>query len=50
MRLVTSARLRAIGVLLIEAAGLVMLVVDRLHGDHAVKGAVARFIAKARAL
>lgn len=50
MQLVTSARLRAVGLLLIEAAGFALLIYDRVGGDDQVRGAVARLWSKARAL
>lgn len=50
MRIVTSARLRAAGILLLEAAGLVLLVAQRVGGDSELRGAVLAFVKKARAL
>lgn len=50
MRLVTPARLRALGVLLLEAAGFALLVSERIGGDVEVRGALAKLWAKARAL
>jgi hypothetical protein len=50
MRLVTSARLRAVGLLLIEAAGFALLIYERLGGDSEVRGAVGWLWSKARSL
>lgn len=50
MRLVTTARLRAVGVLLMEAAGLALLVVNRISGDTSIKSAFSRVLTKAKAL
>lgn len=50
MRIVTSARLRAVGILLLEAAGLALLLVERVGSDPKLRGAVAGFFKKARAL
>jgi len=50
MRLVTSRRLRAVGILLLEAAGLAVLLAERVGGDPKLKGAFVGFINKVRAL
>lgn len=50
MRLVTSARLRAVALLLIEVAGFALLIYDRVGGDGQVREAVVRLRSKARAL
>lgn len=50
MRYLTSARVRAAGLLLIEAAGFALLIADRLGGDSEVRSAITRLWAKARAL
>ncbi len=50
MRIVTSRRLRAVGILLLEAAGLVLLVAERANKDPALRGAFLDFVKKARAL
>lgn len=50
MRIVTSARLRAVGFLLLEAAGLALLIAESIGKDDNLRGAVAGFVKKARAL
>jgi hypothetical protein len=50
MRLVTSARLRAIGLLMIEAAGLALLIYDRVSGDKQVRKAAEKLLTKASSL
>jgi hypothetical protein len=50
MRIVTSARLRAVGILLLEAAGLTLLIAKSINKDDKLRGAVVGFIKKARAL
>lgn len=50
MRIVTSARLRAVGVLLLEAAGLVLFVSKYVGKDPALRGAFMGFVKKVRAL
>jgi hypothetical protein len=42
--------MRAVGLLLIEAAGFALLLYERLGGDSQVRGAVSRLWSKARAL
>ncbi len=50
MRLVTSARFRAVGLLLIEAAGFALLIYERLGVDGQVRDAASRLWSKARTL
>ena len=50
MRLVTSARLRAVGILLIEVAGLVLLIYDRVSGDKQVRKATTKLLEKVDSL
>lgn len=50
MRLMTSARLRAVGIVLLEAAGLALLLADRIGKDPKTRGAVVGFVKKVRAL
>lgn len=50
MRLATPARLRAAGMLLLEAASLGLLLVHRFHKDTELREAVVDFFKKARAL
>lgn len=50
MRLVTSTRLRAVGLLLIETAGFVLLTYEHLKGDRQVRDAAVRLWLKARNL
>ena len=50
MRIVTSARLRAVGILLLEAAGLALLIAERVGKDPSLKTSVSDLIKKARAL
>ncbi len=50
MRIVTSARLRAAGILLLEAAGLALLIAESVSKDDKLRMAVLGFVKKARAL
>lgn len=50
MRYMTPERLRAAGLLLIEAAGFALLISRRLGGDAEIRGALGRLWAKARSL
>jgi len=50
MRLVTPARLRAVGFLLLEAASLGILIVSRFDKDSELRGAVSDFVKKARSI
>lgn len=50
MRYVTSGRLKALGILLVEAAGLALLLTERLAGDGELRGALARLWSRARSL
>jgi hypothetical protein len=50
MRMMTSARLRAVGLLLIEAAGFALLISRRLGGDKEVRNVIDRLWSKARSL
>ncbi len=50
MRIVTSARLRAVGFLLLEAASLALLFADRVGKDATLRGALASFVKRARSL
>lgn len=50
MRLATSARVRAAGLLLLEAASLGLLLAQRLSKDTELREAVVGFFKKARAL
>jgi hypothetical protein len=50
MRTVTSARLRAVGFLLVEAAGLAILLWDRVGKDAPVRAAVLGFVRRLRAI
>jgi hypothetical protein len=50
MRIVTSARLRAVGTLLLEAAALGLLLAKGISKDAKLRGAVFDFIKKARKL
>ncbi len=46
----TSARLRAVGLLLLETAGLGLLLYDHIRGDQTLREAVGKVVAKARHL
>ena len=50
MRIMTSARLRAVGIVLLEAAGLVLLLANQIRKDPKTHGAVMGFFKKVRAL
>lgn len=50
MRLASPARVRAVGMLLLEAASLGLLLVQRFHKDTELREAVVGFFKKARAL
>jgi hypothetical protein len=50
MRIVTSARLRAVGFLLLEAAALALLIAERIGKDPTLKTSMLDFIKKARSL
>lgn len=50
MRLVTSARLRAVGVLLLEAAGLAVIIMEHVNKNDSLRDAFNNFIRKARTL
>lgn len=50
MRIVTSRRLRAVGFLLLEAAGLVLLLAERAQKDTGLRGAFVDFFKKVRAV
>lgn len=50
MRLATPARLRAAGILLLEAASLGLLIAQRYAKDGELRGAVSAFFKRARAL
>jgi hypothetical protein len=50
MRMVTSARVRAVGFLLLEVATVALLVMDRFGKDPALKASIRGLIKKARAL
>lgn len=50
MRLVTPARLRAVGYLLLEATTLGLLLASRYGKDPEVRGAIRSFVRRARAL
>lgn len=49
-RIVTAARLRAAGILLLEAFSIGLLISDRLGEDKALKTALGTFLKKVRAL
>ena len=49
-RIVTAARLRAVGILLVEALSLGLLISDRLGEDKDFKTALGAFLKKVRAL
>ena len=50
MRIMTSARLRAVGILLLEAAGVALLVIQHVNRDTGLKTSVGDLVKKARAL
>jgi hypothetical protein len=50
MRIMTSARLRAVGILLLEAAGVALLVIQHINQDAGLKSSVGGLIKKARTL
>lgn len=50
MRLATPARVRAVGMLLLEAASLGLLLAQRFSKDEELRDAVTGFFKKARAL
>jgi hypothetical protein len=50
MRIVTPARLRAVGFLLLEVAGVVLLIADRVGKDETLRTSIAGLIKKVRAL
>lgn len=50
MRIMTSARLRAVGIVLLEAAGLALLLANQIRKDPKTFGAVMGFVKKVRAL
>lgn len=50
MRIMTSARLRAVGTLLLEAAGIALLVIRHINQDAGLKSSVSGLIKRARAL
>lgn len=50
MRIMTSARVRAVGILLLEAAALTLLLVDRVGADPKLKSAFLGFVKKVRTL
>jgi hypothetical protein len=50
MRIVTSRRLRAVGILLLEAAGLAVLIAERVGSDPKLKSTFVGFVNKVRAL
>ena len=50
MRIMTSARLRAVGILLLEVAGFAILVGQRLHDDPNIKASAEGLLKKARKL
>jgi hypothetical protein len=50
MRIVTSARLRAVGILLLEVAALAALIAQRVGDDRALRVSVKSVVKKARAL
>lgn len=50
MRLVTAARFRAVGFLLLEAAGLALLIAESVGKDAKLRDAVFGFVKKARTL
>jgi hypothetical protein len=50
MRIMTSTRLRAVGFLLLEAAGLALLVAKHVGKDDELRDAVGTFVKKMRAL
>lgn len=50
MRVVTSARLRAVGILLLEAAGIALLIAERVGSDKTLRTSIVGLIKKARAL
>jgi len=50
MRHMTPARLRAVGTLLLEIAGIAVLIAQRVKGDTKLKSSILDIITKARAL
>lgn len=50
MRIMTSARLRAVGILLLEAAGIAVVAATALSKDEGIKTSVENLIKKARKL
>ena len=50
MRLVTSKRLHALGLLLLEAAGFALLISGKFSGDKEISGAFGKLWTRARAL
>jgi len=50
MRIVTSARLRAVGILLLEGAGIALLIGQRLGKDIDLRTTVGDFVKKVRTL
>ena len=50
MRIMTTARLRAVGLVLLEAAGLALLLSEHIGKDAGLRGAVVDFFKRVRAL
>jgi hypothetical protein len=50
MRIMTSARLRAVGILLLEAAGLALLVGQRVSKDPDLKESAENLLKRARSI
>ena len=50
MRLVTSARVRAVGILLLEVAGFALLVAQQVNGNAKLKSDLLKLVSKAKAL
>lgn len=50
MRLVSSVRLRTVGLLLLEAVGFGLLRMERINKDPALQGSLLSFVNKVRKL